>query len=229
MTAQNAIHNPASCAVILVAAGSGQRLGGSVPKAFQSIAGRTLLEHAAERFLTHPLVGRLYVVAPSTHLEQAGGLTSTTAVPGGATRQASVSAGLAALAPEIELVLVHDVARPFVPHEVITSVITALLDGADAAVPVVPIHDTVRRVDEAGHFTGIVDRSQLVAVQTPQGFRRSVLVAAHEAGRSLQVTDDAALVEAAGGKVVAVSGSDAAFKITRPWDLAVAEAVAVRA
>ena len=225
MTAQDVT----SCAVILVAAGTGQRLGASIPKAFQLVAGRTLLEHAAERFRTHPLVSRLCVVAPLTHLEHATALTPGIVVPGGATRQASVSAGLAALPADVELVLVHDVARPFVPHDVITAVLAALVDGADGAIPVVPIHDTVRRVDEGGQFAGIVDRAQLVAVQTPQGFRRAVLVAAHEAGRGLQVTDDAALVEAAGGTVVAVPGSDAAFKITRPWDLAVAEAVAVRA
>ncbi len=150
-------------------------------------------------------------------------------VAGGSTRQLSVAAGLATLASGVDYVLVHDVARPFVPHDVITAVITALLDGADAAIPVVPVHDTIRRVDAAGEFAGIVDRSELVAVQTPQGFRRAVLVAAHEAGRDLQATDDAALVEAAGGRVVAVPGSEAAFKITRPWDLMVAEAVAARA
>ena len=225
MTAQD----PRSCAVVLVAAGSGQRLGADVPKAFCTVRGRTLLEHAVARFAAHELVGALCVVAPDTHLDQARALTTATVVPGGATRQASVSAGLAALGPDVELVLVHDVARPFVPDEVITAVIEALRAGADAAIPVVPIHDTVRRIDDAGEFAGIVDRAELVAVQTPQGFRRAVLVAAHEAGRTLQVTDDAALVEAAGGRVVAVPGSDAAFKITRPWDLVVAEAVAARA
>ena len=91
-----------------------------------------------------------------------------------------------------------------------------------------PVHDTIRRIDAAGAFVEVVDRSTLVAVQTPQGFRRAALVAAHDAGRALAVTDDAALVEAMGGRVVAVPGDDAAFKITRPWDLTVAEAVAAQ-
>jgi 2-C-methyl-D-erythritol 4-phosphate cytidylyltransferase len=219
-----------SCVAILVAAGSGTRLGAAVPKAFCEVAGRTLLEHAVERFRTHPSVRDVCVVAPSGYLEQARELSpGSTVVAGGGTRQASVSAGLAALGPDVELVLVHDVARPFVPHEVITAVLQALMGGADGAIPVVPIHDTVRRVDDAGELGGIVDRDQLVAVQTPQGFHRAALVRAHTAGRALQVTDDAALIEAAGGRVVAVPGSDAAFKITRPWDLALAEAVASRA
>ncbi|WP_375486456.1 2-C-methyl-D-erythritol 4-phosphate cytidylyltransferase [uncultured Jatrophihabitans sp.] len=224
MTAQDL-----SCAVILVAAGSGERLGAAVPKAFVCVGGRTLLEHAAERFRGHPAVREMCVVAPQDQVHEARGLTARTnavVVAGGATRQESVSAGLAALTSDAAFVLVHDVARPFVPVEVIDHVVAALRAGADGAIPVVPIHDTVRRVDGAGEFVGVVDRSELVAVQTPQGFRRSALIDAHEAGRALRVTDDAALVEAAGGRVVAVPGADAAFKITRPWDLAVAEAVA---
>ena len=219
-----------SCVAILVAAGSGVRLGAAVPKAFCEVAGRTLLEHAVDRFRTHPAVQEVVVVAPAAHLAQARALSPTsTVVAGGETRQASVSAGLATLGGEVELVLVHDVARPFVPAEVITAVLEALAGGADGAIPVVPIHDTVRRVDAAGELGGIVDRDALVAVQTPQGFRRAALVHAHAAGQALQVTDDAALIEAAGGRVIAVPGSDAAFKITRPWDLALAEAVAARA
>ncbi len=219
-----------SCVAVLVAAGSGVRLGASVPKAFCEVAGRTLLEHAIERFRSHPSVDGVCVVAPADHLDRARTLSpGCTVVAGGGTRQASVSAGLAALGPDVELVLVHDVARPFVPPEVITAVLEALAGGADGAIPVVPIHDTVRRVHPAGELGGVVDRDELVAVQTPQGFRRAALVSAHAAGQALQVTDDAALIEAAGGRVVAVPGSDAAFKITRPWDLALAEAVAARA
>jgi 2-C-methyl-D-erythritol 4-phosphate cytidylyltransferase len=123
-------------------------------------------------------------------------------------------------------VLVHDVARPFVPAAVIAGVVAALELGAEAAVPVVPIHDTVRRVDSDGAFAEVLDRSSLLGMQTPQGFVRTVLVRAHEMGRNLDLTDDAALVEAIGVRVHAVPGSDQSFKITRPWDLAVAEAVA---
>ncbi len=244
---------PRTVAAVLVAAGSGSRLGADVPKAFCELGGQTLLEHAATRFLQHRAIGSLVIVAPASHVEQAkeliddvtaqlarfdamfdaAGITavagtdlppppSVQVVAGGATRTLSVLAGLAVLGPEVGFVLVHDVARPFVPRSMIKKVLDALLAGADAVVPVVPIHDTVRRVDAVGKFVGVVDRSELVAVQSPQGFRRAALDAAHAAGSDLVVTDDAALVEAMGGVVAAVPGSEAAFKITHPWDLTVA-------
>ena len=119
----------------------------------------------------------------------------------------------------------HDVARPFPPAAVISAVVDALRAGADAVVPVVPIHDTVRRIDADGGLAGVVDRASLVAIQTPQGFRRDVLVAAHDASGAAGVTDDAALVEAQGGRVVRVPGADECFKVTTPLDLARAEAV----
>jgi len=206
-------------AAILVAAGSGVRLGADVPKAFVSIDGRTMLEHAAERFAA---CAELVVVAPADRLAEAARLAGCRAVAGGTARRDSVAAGLAAVTAEF--VLVHDVARPFVPAAVIDAVLDALVAGADAVVPVVPIHDTVRRIEADGSLAGVVDRASLVAVQTPQGFRRDVLLAAHERGRDLAVTDDAALVEAAGGKVVAVPGADESFKITTPADLARAAA-----
>lgn len=219
-----AAHGPLTVAAILVAAGSGRRLGADGPKAFVRVAGRTLLDHALDRIGGHSGVDRVVVVAPSSHLGDVP--PATTVVTGGATRQASVLAGLAAVGDDVDAVLVHDVARPFVPAAVISAVITALAGGAAAAIPVVPIHDTVRRVHIDGTFAGIVDRTSLVAIQTPQGFDRAVLVAAHECGAHREVTDDAALVEAMGHDVVAVPGADEAFKITRPWDLAVARAVA---
>lgn len=214
-------------AAILVAAGTGQRLGAEVPKAFCTVRGRTLLSYAHARFAGHPLVGPVIVVAPADRLEQAKALTDAVVVAGGATRQDSVAAGLAALPPDVDAVLVHDVARAFVPAEVIDRVVAALRDGADAVIPTRPVTDTIKRVNADGRVVETVDRSTLVAVQTPQGFRRDVLVAAHAAGR-IGVTDDAGLVEALGGTVVAVDGADEAFKITRPWDLLLAEAVAAR-
>ena len=254
-----AAHGPSTVAAVLVAGGSGRRLGAPLPKAFAEIEDETLLGHAAWRFLTHRRIGSVVVVAPASHLDEACTvvddlrrradeledsfaavlravgqapaptptltLTSFAVVPGGVTRQASVLAGLDALGADVEFVLVHDVARPFVPKSVIDSVLDALCAGADAVVPVLPVHDTIRRVDATGGFAGVVDRSELVAVQTPQGFRRVALVEAHAAGAGLTVTDDAALVEAMGGTVVAVEGADELFKITRPWDLAVAEAM----
>jgi 2-C-methyl-D-erythritol 4-phosphate cytidylyltransferase len=221
-----AAYGPSTVAAILVAAGSGQRLGADVPKALVPAAGATLLEHATARFLAHPRIGTVVVVAPATHLGQAEALTGAHVVAGGATRQESVAAGLAALPAGVDYVLVHDVARPFVPAEVIDAVIAALRDGADAVVPVVAIHDTVRRVGPDGALAGVLDRSSLVAVQTPQGFRRDVLVAAHLAGTNCAATDDAGLVEAAGGRVVAVPGADDSFKVTTPADLVRAESVA---
>jgi 2-C-methyl-D-erythritol 4-phosphate cytidylyltransferase len=221
-----AAHGRSTVAAILVAAGSGQRLGADVPKAFVLIDGLTLLEHAASRFLGHPAIGSVIVVAPAGSADHAAALTGVPAVTGGATRQDSVAAGLRALGADVRFVLVHDVARPFVPDEVIDGVLAALESGADAVVPVVPIHDTVRRVGRDGALAGVLDRSTLVAVQTPQGFRREVLTAAHDEPAEPGATDDAGLVEARGGRVVAVPGADASFKITTPSDLIRAESVA---
>lgn len=138
-------------------------------------------------------------------------------VAGGATRSASVRAGLAAVPPEAAVVLVHDAARPLAPAEVWHRVIDAVRAGADAAVPAVPVTDTLRAVGG-----GTVDRSRLVAVQTPQGFRAAALRAAHADGG--EATDDAALVEAAGGMVALVDGHPAAAKLTTPQDRTVLEA-----
>jgi 2-C-methyl-D-erythritol 4-phosphate cytidylyltransferase len=213
-------------AAILVAAGSGQRLGAAVPKAFCLVRGRTLLEHAHERFAGHPSVRDVIIVAPGDHLGPAQALTRSIVVAGGATRQASVAAGMAVLDQDVDAVLVHDVARAFAPAVVIDRVVAALCDGADAVIPVRPVTDTIKRVDDARRVMHTVDRSTLVAVQTPQGFRRRVLEAAHRAAGEAEATDDAGLVEATGGTVVVVDGADESFKITRPWDLVLAEAVA---
>jgi 2-C-methyl-D-erythritol 4-phosphate cytidylyltransferase len=215
-------------AAILVAAGSGQRLGAEVPKAFCRVRGRTLLEYAHARFAEHPLLDDVIVVAPADRLDEAKALTGAVAVAGGATRQASVAAGLAALDADVDAVLVHDVARAFVPAAVIDRVVAAVAGGADAVIPVRAVTDTIKRVDDARRVVDTVDRSTLVAVQTPQGFRRDVLVAAHAAAASDAATDDAGLVESYGGTVVVVDGADESFKITHPWDLVVAEAVAGR-
>ncbi len=197
-----------------------------MPKAFVHVAGATLLEHAVGRFARHSRVDTIVVVAPAAQLDTAADLVDHQVVAGGATRRDSVAAGLRAAGGHTAFVLVHDVARPFVPAHVIDTVLDALHDGADAVVPVVGIHDTVRRLDATGALDGLVDRSTLAAIQTPQGFRRDVLERAHRDGAHLDVTDDAALVEALGLRVVAARGSDESFKITTPADLARAEAVA---
>ena len=221
-----AAHGPTTVAAILVAAGYGQRLGATVPKAFVEVAGRTLLARAIATFAASPAVDQVVVVAPRSHVVQAAEIARAPVVVGGETRQASVAAGLAALGPDIEYVLVHDVARPFVPQHVIDDVIAALLAGAIAVVPIVSIHDTVRLIGPDGVLDRVVDRSTLAAIQTPQGFRRDVLDEAHkQAAAGLVATDDAALVEALGHPVVAVPGADEAFKITTAADLARAEAM----
>lgn len=216
-----------SVAAIVVAAGSGSRLGADVPKAFVSVGGRTLLEHASTA-LAHPRIRDLVVVVPDGWTERASSLCAGRVVVGGATRQESVAAGLAVLAPDVEYVLVHDVARPFVPADVMDRVLAALDAGADAAIPGCPVTDTVKQVTADRSVVATVDRSALVAVQTPQGFRREVLAAAHAAARDDHATDDAALVEAAGGQVVVVAGAREAFKITDTWDLALAEWLVAR-
>ena len=155
-------------AAVLVAGGSGQRLGAALPKAFVPVAGRTLLEHAFGRFASHPLVDSVVVVAPAARLTDAAALTGGDVVAGGTTRQESVACGLAAVAAGTGLVLVHDVARPFVPDRVISAVVEALLAGASAVVPVVPIADTVRRTGESTALGPVVDRSTVRADERPE-------------------------------------------------------------
>ena len=156
--------------------------------------------------------------------------TDVWVVPGGDTRQRSVAAALTALPAHIDTVLVHDAARPLVPVELVTRVVAALRDGAAAAIPVLPVPDTLKEIESvgaSGRVVRTVDRTRLRAVQTPQGFRRDVLTQAHEAALvdGVETTDDAGLVELIGVEVVVVPGAEDAFKVTRPLDLALAEAV----
>ncbi|GGJ97746.1 hypothetical protein GCM10010123_29760 [Pilimelia anulata] len=149
-------------------------------------------------------------------------------VAGGATRQASVAAALAAAPAGLDIVAVHDAARALAPVALVEAVAAAVRAGAPAVVPVLPVVDTVRGVDAAGALAGVVDRAALRRVQTPQGFARAVLARAHAAAADDR-TDDAGLVEALGVPVAAVPGAEAAFKITTPYDLALAEALLARA
>lgn len=216
-------------AAVLVAAGSGSRLGAGVPKAFVTVAGRPLLAHAVSRFAAHPRVRDVVVAAPAELVESAAELVpSARVVAGGTTRQESVALALAVLGPDVDAVLVHDVARAFVPAAVLDRVLDALAAGAEAVVPTVAVADTIRALD--GELLGaVVDRARLTAVQTPQGFARAVLVAAHADAGDGAATDDASLVESVGVRVVAVPGAAEAFKVTVPLDLALAEVVAARA
>jgi 2-C-methyl-D-erythritol 4-phosphate cytidylyltransferase len=218
-------------AAVIVAAGSGERLGAGIPKAMVALQGRPIVDWAVQIFDEHPDVASVVVVAPadavSAITEGAAGRAQV--VAGGATRQQSVDHGLDVLGKDIDLVLVHDAARPLISASVISSVVAALRAGADAVIPVLPVVDTIKRVDSHARVTGTVDRSELRIVQTPQGFRRDVLVAAHRGAKDrgiLDVTDDAGLVEAIGRVVLTVPGSEQAFKITTPYDLELAQGLA---
>jgi 2-C-methyl-D-erythritol 4-phosphate cytidylyltransferase len=213
-------------AVLVPAAGAGVRLGAGEPKALRLLAGEPLLVHAVRRVAAAPSVRTIVVAAPPAGVEAVRALLGPVApvivVPGGVERQESVAAALAAVPDGPEIILVHDAARALAPPSLIESVAAAVRAGNPAVIPVLPVVDTVKEVDADGVVLGTVDRSVLRAVQTPQGFRRAVLVAAH-AGGGASLTDDAGLVEKQGVPVTCVAGHDHALKVTRPIDLAVAE------
>jgi len=213
-----------SVAVIVVAAGSGTRLGHERPKAMVDVAGVPVLVRALRGVRGSAEPAQVIVVAGADWLDQAVALSGDAAVvAGGRTRQASVAAGLAAVDPGVEVVLVHDAARALTPASLFDAVIARVRATGGGVVPGVPVADTIKRV-ESGDVTGTVDRSELSAVQTPQGFPREALVAAY-ASAAEDHTDDAALFAAAGHPVTVVDGDPLAFKITTPWDLRRAEAL----
>jgi 2-C-methyl-D-erythritol 4-phosphate cytidylyltransferase len=212
-------------AVLVPAAGAGLRLGPGQPKALRLLAGEPLLVHA---------VRRVVVAAPAAEVDAVRALLAPVApvvvVAGGAERQESVAIALAAVPDDVGIVLVHDAARALTPPRLFEEIAAAVRGGLPAVIPVLPVVDTIKGVGpgvrpEAGEVVlGTVDRSVLRSVQTPQGFRRDVLVAAHGAGLDPH-TDDAGMVEKAGVVVSCVPGSELALKITRPLDLILAEAL----
>ena len=224
MTAQ--LNPRGDVAVLVPAAGAGVRLGPGRPKALRLLAGEPLLVHAVRRLATAGSVHTIVVAAPAAELaavrELLAPVAPVTVVAGGAQRQASVAAALAAVPPGPDIVLVHDAARALTPPDLVESVAAAVRAGHDAVIPVLPVVDTVKEVDADEVVLGTVDRSALRAVQTPQGFRRAVLTTAH-ATASDPLTDDAGLVEKLGVAVRCVPGSEYALKVTRPFDLALAE------
>jgi 2-C-methyl-D-erythritol 4-phosphate cytidylyltransferase len=201
---------------IVVAAGGGARFGAA--KQFARLGDASVLDRAAgvarescDGVVVVLPAGREWTAPPGVHV-----------AIGGATRSDSVRAGLACVPDDVDVVVVHDAARPLASRALFARVIGAVRAGADAAVPGVPVADTVKRVRD-DHVIETVPRDDLVAVQTPQAFRRSVLQAAHAHG-GLD-TDDAALVEAAGGTVVVVEGEPRNLKLTRVDDLELAQAL----
>ena len=216
-----------TAAAIVAAAGSGERLGAGVPKALVRLGDETLLQLSVGA-MRDAGIDVIVVTAPAQLLSEFASLVPAAhVVAGGRTRQDSVRAGLSAVPAEVDVVLVHDAARALVPVDVVRRVLAAIADGAEAVVPVVPLADTVKEVDSKGAVVRTVDRALLRAVQTPQGFRRSVLERAHASGMTA-ATDDAALVEALGVTVTTVEGSLEALKVTSPADLLVAEGILAR-
>jgi len=202
--------------VVLLAAGAGRRLGGSTPKAFVSLAGRPLYLYSLEAFRSMREVRQVVIVVPKG-IRVAGG------VEGGARRQDSVKNGLREVDPASDVVLIHDAARPFVTAGLVRKVIQAALEHG-GAVPGVPVRDTLKRLGRGGRIRATLDRKGLWAVQTPQGFRKGVLEAAYASGHGRRdATDDAQIVERAGGRVAVVEGNVENFKITSKIDLIHAE------
>ena len=214
-------------AAVLPAGGVGLRMGdGGVRKQYTELAGEPVLLRSLRPFLDHPEVEWIVVALPADDVEAppfelpAG----VTVVAGGVERGDSVRAALAAVPEAAEAVLIHDAARPLVPPAVVERVLRAL--GPEVgAIAAVPVADTLKEVDGGGTITRTVDRSTLWRAQTPQGFPRSMVVDAYEraAAEGAAGTDDAALVERYGGRVVVVEGDTRNLKITRPEDLRLAE------
>jgi 2-C-methyl-D-erythritol 4-phosphate cytidylyltransferase len=236
-------------AVILVAAGSGERLGRGMPKAAVPLGSEPILMHALRGVVASAVSSQVCIVLPAGadglhelveefRQELADGGPVLTLVDGGTTRAESVRAGLGGLIEGIEAVLVHDAARALTPDYVFQRVVDSLAAGAVAVIPAVPVVDTVKTVtgtsgDDSAIapelVTGTAPREELRSVQTPQGFRLSTLLQAHQAAsrfdeaQAAAVTDDAMLVELLGVPVHAVHGSTQSLKITTPLDLIIAE------
>jgi 2-C-methyl-D-erythritol 4-phosphate cytidylyltransferase len=214
---------------VVVAAGSGARLGGDVPKALRTIGGRPVVVVAVDRALSSPTIDGVVVVAPPGSEDAvremfAGSADAVIVVTGGATRQRSVAAGLDAVGSHVEVVVVHDAARPFASPALFEAVVHAVEAGADAAVPVLPIVDTVKRVED-GTIVGTQPRDGLALAQTPQACRLHLLrdaITKAEAS-DLDFTDDSGLMEWAGASVRIVDGEPGNVKITTASDLARAD------
>ncbi|WLQ35314.1 2-C-methyl-D-erythritol 4-phosphate cytidylyltransferase [Streptomyces castrisilvae] len=235
---------PYRTAAVIPAAGRGVRLGPGAPKALRALNGTPMLIHAVRAMAASRHVSLVVVVAPPDGAPEVRNLlaehalperTDFVVVPGGETRQESVKRGLDALPDSISAVLVHDAARPLVPVDTVDSVVDAVREGAPAVVPALPLADTVKEVEPGapGAPEPVLStpvRARLRAVQTPQGFDRDTLVRAHEqvAVSGEGATDDAGMVEQLGAPVVVVPGHEEAFKVTRPLDLVLAEAVLAR-
>lgn len=217
-----------STAVIVVAAGSGTRLGAVLPKAFVDLAGQTLVERSLRSIMLLPSPVQVVIVAPTDFVPDATAIAHkvapglselVTVVAGGSTRHDSVAAGLALVHASVRVVLVHDAARALTPTTLFADVEMAVHATGSGIVPALAVVDSLKHVDITGGVLGIADRDQLRAAQTPQGFPRAELDAAYAAAGSSEFTDDAAVFAAHGGAVTTIPGDEVAFKITTAWDL----------
>lgn len=211
---------------LIVAAGRGTRFGGTLPKQYLSLGGGTILRHAVSAFTTHPRIdGVLVAIRPEDRAifdRALAGLPVLPAVDGGPERQDSVRLGLEALAERSpDRVLIHDGARPFPSPGLIDRVLDGL-DRAPAAIPCLPLGDTIKRVED-GVIRETIDRSKLWRAQTPQGFHFDAILRAHRAAAGRVLTDDAAVAEAAGLSPIVAAGSEENLKVTTAEDLAAAE------
>jgi 2-C-methyl-D-erythritol 4-phosphate cytidylyltransferase/2-C-methyl-D-erythritol 2,4-cyclodiphosphate synthase len=211
---------------LVLAAGSGSRHG-PLPKQYLTLLGQPVLRHALARLLAHPGIGAVRAVIgagdAADYAAATAGLDLPPPIIGGGSRQASARAGLEAIAAEAPgAVLIHDAARPLVPRAVIDRLLDALAT-AEAAIPALPVADTLRRIEDL--VTSTVPRNNLHRVQTPQAFRFPAILAAHRAA-TRDHTDDAALIEDMGGQVRLVEGDERLLKITQPGDIARLEALA---
>ena len=208
-------------AAIIPAAGSGVRLGADIPKAFLEIGGLSLLTRSA--LAMSAVADILIIAAPVDGLDEASAqLAQVDAeihiIAGGEHRQESVANALRMVPEDVAIVLVHDAARPLVPVEVTQNVVAAIRGGAKAAIPVLPLVDTIKRVNNNGIAIETVDRNQLRRVQTPQGFDRATLDLAYQ-NPEVVATDDAGLMDALGIAVVTVAGDERSLKITTMADV----------
>lgn len=211
-------------AAVIPAGGSGRRMGAR--KQYLELAGEPILLHAVRPFLEHPRVERVIVALPSEDAASPPAFLPprVVVVAGGAERGDSVRAGLQAVPEDAEVVLVHDAARPLVTREIIDRTLDAAAGGV-GALAAIPVADTLKRVADGGAVEETVDRAGLWRAQTPQAFPRSMILSAYEraAAEGVRATDDAALVERFGGRVVVVPGSSRNIKVTTTDDLDMAE------
>lgn len=213
----------ARIAVLIVAAGKGERAGTELPKQYERLAGKPMLRRTVEAFRGYPVQVVIGAGQQELAARALAGLDLPSPVTGGATRQESVRLGLDALAKDApDFVLIHDAARPLISPKVIADVVGALESGADGALPMVAASDTLRRAGDDGHWT-LVPREKLYRAQTPQGFGFAKIRKAHHDHAGTEVTDDVALAELAGLKVEMVPGEEKNIKVTRKEDFALAE------